>query len=166
MNVSPKIGVLDMTVSEKKSGVVARRAPNLTDDSIRQIIDLLDGWTGTLTWELLIDAIAERRFTAYTRQALHKHERIRLAFAQCKKRISEGRGEETRRVESPELQAALERIERLQVVNDRLQSENQRLLEQFATWAYNAHSRGLDNSFLSQPMPPIDRETSKRSKRG
>lgn len=154
-----------MAVSDKKSVLVSRRAPNLTDDSIGKIIDLLDGWTGTLTWEGLIDAIAERRFTTYTRQALHKHERIRLAFAQCKKRISDGRGGETRRVESPELQAALERIERLQAVNDRLASENQRLLEQFATWAYNAHSRGLDNSFLSQPMPPIDRETSKRKKR-
>lgn len=154
-----------MAVSEKDSGVVSRRAPNLTDNSIKQIVDLLDGWTGMLTWELLIDSIAERRFTTYTRQALHKHERIRLAFAQCKKRLSEGRGEETRRVESPELQAALERIERLQAVTDRLQSENQRLLEQFATWAYNAHSRGLDNSFLSQPMPPIDRETSRRRKR-
>ena len=154
-----------MAVSERESGVAPRRAPNLTDDSIRQIIGLLDGWTGTLTWELLIDAIAERRFTTYTRQALHKHERIRLAFAQCKKRIADGRGDEPRRVESPELQAALDRIERLQAVNDRLESENQRLLEQFATWAYNAHSRGLDQSFLSQPMPPIDCETSKRRKR-
>ena len=59
-----------------------QRAPNLTDDSIHHIVGILDGWTGTLTWDALIEVIAEKRFTTYTRQALHKHERIRSAFKQ------------------------------------------------------------------------------------
>lgn len=142
-----------------------QRAPNLTDDSIRHIVGILDGWTGTLTWDALIEAIAEKRFTTYTRQALHKHERISSAFKQRKDAISEDRSQGVRTVESPELQLALDRIDRLQAVNQRLEAENLRLLEQFMTWAYNANARGLDETFLSQAIPKVSRDSSKPSKR-
>lgn len=142
-----------------------QRAPNLTDDSIHHIVGILDGWTGTLTWDALIEVIAEKRFTTYTRQALHKHERIRSAFKQRKDAISEGRAEGVPKVESPELQLALDRIDRLQAVNQRLEAENLRLLEQFMTWAYNANARGLDETFLSQAIPKVSRDSSRPPKR-
>ncbi len=133
-----------------------KRAKNLTDADIKQIVEILDGWSGKLTWELLIDAIELRMHNRYTRQALHKHERIRHAFDLQKKSWA-GNGGEIRRVTSPELRVALEQIARLEAENRRLESENERLLEQFVRWAYNAHTRGLDHEFLNRPLPPVNR---------
>lgn len=129
---------------------------NLGDNSIKQIVEILDGWSGKLTWVLLIDAIELRMCNRYTRQALYKHERIRHAFDSQKKNLS-GTTNNVKRVASPELQVALERIARLESENKRLESENEHLLEQFVCWAYNAHVRGLDKEYLNQPLPPVNR---------
>lgn len=137
-----------------------KRSKNLGDAEIKQIVEILDGWTGKLTWELLIDAIELRMFNRYTRQSLFKHERIRHAFELRKNEIPL-EGETVNRVESPQLQAALDRIARLETENRRLESENNRLLEQFARWAYNAHIRGLDKDFLNQPLPAVNRGQTK-----
>lgn len=133
-----------------------KRAKNLDDAGIKQIVEILDGWSEKLTWELLIDAIQLRMHSRYTRQTLHKHERIYNAFELRKKGIADGDGE-IRTVRSPELQKSLERIARLEVENTRLESENEKLLEQFARWAYNAHTRGLDSNFLNQSLPLVNR---------
>lgn len=133
-----------------------RRARNLDDASIKQIVEILDGWTEKLTWELLIDAVELRMHNRYTRQTLHKHVRIKNAFDLRKVALVGGDGE-VRIVRSPELQKALERIARLETENKRLGSENELLLEQFARWAYNAHARGLDSNFLNRSLPPVNR---------
>ncbi|MDP9010777.1 MAG: hypothetical protein M3N91_19080 [Pseudomonadota bacterium] len=133
------------------------RERNLDSGAISRIVTILDGWSGKLTWDLLIDAIRRHLRADYTRQALHKHERIKQAFAHRKKALSsEPASEEVSG--SPELRAALERIGRLEGENGRLEAENQRLLEQFACWAYNAHTRGLDHAFLSRPLPSVNRD--------
>lgn len=140
-----------------------KRSKNLSDADVADIVSILDGWSGKLTWALLIEAIAKRKHAKYTRQALHAYERIQHAFALRKKALSEGGGV-VPKVESPELQASLQRIARLEGENTRLEAENQRLLEQFATWAYNAHTRGMDKEFLSNPMPPVNRDQTFRPK--
>src|SRR5450759_543410 len=98
-----------------------RRSKNLGDAEIKQIVEILDGWSGKLSWELLIDAIELRMLNRYTRQALNKHERIRHAFDIRKKDLSGNNGG-VRRVESPQLQIALDRIARLEAENRRLES--------------------------------------------
>lgn len=133
-----------------------RRAKNLDDADIKQIVEILDGWSKKLTWALLIDVIELRMHNRYTRQALHKHERIRNAFELRKAGLADGDGT-LRVVRSPELQTALERIARLEIENKRLVTENELLLEQFARWAYNAHTRGLDSKFLNQALPSVNR---------
>lgn len=135
-----------------------KRARNLRDQDIARIVEILDGWTGKLTWESLIEEIEKRLFSTYTRQALHKHPRIKDAFALRKDALSKTAGTAPKTVESPELQLALDQIERLKSTCERLEAENQRLLEQFVTWAYNAHTRGLDEAFLSRPLPPVNRQ--------
>lgn len=142
--------------------MTATRAKNLTDADIADVVGILDGWTGKLTWELLIDAIERRRRQRYTRQALHRHARIRHAFAHRKAALAEGRARRVKGGNSPELQAALQRIARLDAENQRLRAENDRLLEQFARWAYNAHTRGMDENFLSRPLPEVNRDQTKR----
>ena len=139
---------------------VKKRAKNLGDSEIKQIAEILDGWSGKLTWELLIDAIELRIFSRYTRQALYKHERIRHAFELKKNEPSEGR-KDVKRVASPQLQIALDRIARLESENRRLESENNQLPEQFSRWAYNAHTRGLDHEFLNRPLPTVNRGQTK-----
>ncbi len=134
------------------------RARNLDDDAIAAIAGILDGWGGKLSWELLIEAIERHTHARYTRQALHKHDRIKSAFSLRRKALAEARGDGGPSADSPELQAALERIARLEAENARIEAENQRLLEQFACWAYNAHTRGLDHAFLSRPLPHVNRD--------
>jgi hypothetical protein len=89
---------------------------------------------------------------------LHKHERIRLAFVGRKQWLTGAAGQVKVKGVSVEVQKALERIARLEAQNMRLEEENRRLLEQFARWAYNAHTRGLNESFLSRPLPAVDRD--------
>ncbi len=133
------------------------RGKNLTDDAIEQIVRLIDGWEGKLTWESLIDATVTRLHCKYTRQALHKHERIRAAFVLRKESLG-GQKDAVVRRGSGQLTDAMARIARLEAENQRLEAENQRLLEQFVVWAYNAHTRGLDKEFLSQPLPRVNRD--------
>jgi len=137
-----------------------KRSKNLGDAEIKQIAEILDGWSGKLSWELLIDAIELRMFCRYTRQALYKHERISHAFELKKNELSEG-GKDVKRVAPPQLQIALDRIARLESENRRLESENNLLLEQFARWAYNAHTRGLDHAFLNRALPSVNRGQTK-----
>lgn len=136
---------------------MARRGKNLTDDAIEQIVRLLDGWSGKLTWEALIDATVARLHCRYTRQTLHKHERIRAAYALRKEALG-GQKEAGAPRGSGQLADAMARIARFEAENQRLEAENQRLLEQFVVWAYNAHTRGLDKNFLSQPLPRVNRD--------
>ncbi|MHC2996343.1 hypothetical protein OA56_02870 [Tepidiphilus sp. HLB4] len=133
-----------------------RRGKNLTDEAIEQIVRILDGWSGKLTWEALIDAILLRLHCRYTRQALYKHERIRAAYALRKASLRGASGDDAHPGSGP-LADAMARIARLEAENKRLEYENQRLLEQFVVWAYNAHTRGLDKDFLSQPLPAVNR---------
>ena len=133
------------------------RERNLDDEAISRIVGILDGWASKLTWELLIDTVDRHLGANYTRQALHKHERIRRAFVQRKKALQSDPSAEVV-VDPPELQAALERIARLDGENARLEAENQRLLGQFARWAYNANTRGFDRDFLNQPLPAVNRD--------
>jgi hypothetical protein len=138
-----------------------QRGKNLTDETISQIVRILDAWTDNLTWESLIDDIAIRLRSRYTRQALYKHERIKLAFALKKESLHSSGAiiRVTRARRNPE--AHIEKIEaenmRLLAENRRLEVENERLLEQFVIWAYNAHTRGMDKDSLSQPLPRVNR---------
>lgn len=140
------------------------RAKNLTDQDIKEIVELIDGWDGKLSWKLLIDAIEKRRHMRYTRQALHKHARIYSAFTLKKSSLAESPGNNEKKFESVEVKVLTERCERLASENSRLKAEQDRLLEQFLRWAYNAHTRGLDKEFLNRPLPPINRDVTKKSK--
>lgn len=140
----------------RENSKIVRRGKNLSDDAIAQIVRILDEWSGKLTWETLIDAIVKRLYYRYTRQALHKHERIRNAYKLKKEVVSKCNS--SKLTNTAEIDQVEARIARLESENQRLETENQRLLEQFVIWAYNAHSRGLTKDFLSQPLPRVSRE--------
>lgn len=141
-----------------------QRAKNLGDSDIETIVGILDGWDGKLTWESLIEAIKLRLRVRYTRQALNQHSRIKQAFQLTKERISGSPRTSTnaaKGLSAAEASAFLERFHRLEAENARLKLENERLLEQFVVWAYNASTRGLDAAFLGQALPQVDRDRTK-----
>ena len=131
-----------------------RRGRNLSDDNIHTIVEILDGWSDRLSWPLLIDEIEKRLGSRYSRQALHKHDRIHHAF-QLRKQTAHHQPVVKKPPVSPEMQAALGHLARLEAKNERLEAENQCLLEQFAVWAYNARIRGIDETALHRPLPSI-----------
>lgn len=131
----------------------------LSEKAINQILHTLDGWQGPLSWELLLDAVEALLGHRFTRQALYLHERIRIAFG-IRKALVAGQVKEQPRG-SQGMIAAQERITRLEGAVARLEAENQALKVQFVRWAYNASTRGLDETFLNRPLPVIDREKSK-----
>jgi hypothetical protein len=130
----------------------------LTDTQIRTLKEAIDGWNaadGPLTWEALLDFVKAGFGLTYTRQGLHKIEGIRIAYTVRKAALR--RLTATSESASTELGRALERMARLEAERDRLLAENRTLQEQFIVWTYNASTRGLDEKFLSRPLPPIDR---------
>ncbi|AUY34349.1 hypothetical protein [Pseudomonas sp. PONIH3] len=138
------------------------RAKNLNEDAIGVIVAILDGWSGKLTWDLLIDMIERRLLVRYTRQALDKRARVKMAYQVAKQRVggesSYKAGQKPSAVEAGVLS---QRVSRLEAENSRLKIENERLLEQFVTWGYNAYLKGLTKEYLNTPLPRVDREVTK-----
>ncbi|MFM0003924.1 hypothetical protein SAMN05192544_103822 [Paraburkholderia hospita] len=131
-----------------------RRSPNLTPDRVDIVIEIIRRWDGRLTWPALIKVVTKRLHATYTRQALYKHERIRIAYETYRARLSDARGG---RPLPAALNACLERTKRLQQENAELRKREALLLEQFVRWAYNAASRGLTVEFLNRALPPTNR---------
>lgn len=135
------------------------RAKNLNDDTIELIVGMLDGWSGKLAWDLFIDVIEKRLRVRYTRQALDKRARIKTAYQDAKKRLSGApRSGRHQKLTAVEVGVITQRVYRLEAENSRLKVEGDRLLEQFVTWAYNAHLKGLTKEYLNTPLPGVDRE--------
>lgn len=128
---------------------------HLSDARIAEIVSVIDGWRGKLTWQLLIDAL-EPRMGRYSRVALSNHTRIADAFRARKSAIG-GREEGAVEGKTKEIQMLLGRIDRLKSENERLERENQAFLEQFARWAYNAYNSGISQEELNKTLPKIDR---------
>jgi hypothetical protein len=137
---------------------MGKRAKNLSDSDINQIVAILDGWSGSLTWGALLDAISNRFHTLYTRQALHRHARIKNSFTIRNKRLKESTAGKHKSAEVEQLE---ERVTRLGTANARLQSEVDMFLEQFARWAYNAHVHGMTEEELNASLPPVNRGRTK-----
>ena len=143
--------------------MIAKRSKNLNDKLIREIVEILDGWSDELTWDRLVEAVDRRLGQRYTRQTLHKHERIRQAFAIKKSALGNEKGKE-RKSDDPVLQMTLDRLTRLEAENQRLKRENSTLLEQFVRWTYNAGVKGLTLDLLNQPLPAVRRGQTDRGR--
>lgn len=131
----------------------------LSDDDIKKICELLDGWTDKLTWDSLIKQAEKLLLRKYTRQTFCKVTRIKNAFEHRKEQINSGIKKP--KGSTPELQMVLDENARLKSENARLTMENTKLLEQFVIWATNAHNRNVTIDMLNQPLPIPDRGRTK-----
>lgn len=136
-------------------------AKHMTPKDIEALIRLLDVWEGKLTWETLCDEAAKFIGSRPTRQTLNAHERIKNAYLSRKMHLKAGLIPSKR---PASLDIAAQRIRRLEGENSRLKEENDRLLEQFVRWQYNAYKHGMSKAKLDAPLPPIERDSSEKSK--
>lgn len=137
------------------------RAPDLTDERITNVIEILDEWKGKLTWELLLDAVEKATGHRYSRFTFAEYPQIANAFSLRKDAL---RGTLPRSRGEPRderLRAALSQVDRYKAKIDRLEAENQLLTEQFVTWAINAERRGVTLDMLNATLPKPPRDRSK-----
>jgi len=140
------------------------RAPDLTEERLQIVLDTLDVWKGKLTWDLLIDAVEKITGITYSRFTFAEYPQIANAFS-LKKDVLRGTWKSERSEPRDErVRAALEQVERYKAKVQRLEQENQLLLEQFVTWAHNAERKGVTVMMLNAPLPKPQRDRSKEAK--
>jgi hypothetical protein len=136
------------------------RAPNLTDDSVKMILGIIDSWTEKrLTWNALIFVIETSLGATYTRQALAGHQVIQIAY-KSKNKILASTPVQGSRLNAVELDEALIIIETQRAEIARLKIAENQFLEQFARWASNAYFLGIDYKRLDQAVDMVDRDSS------
>ena len=139
--------------------------PKLTLEDMERVVRLLAAWEGKITWELTVDKVAEVLRRSYTRQTLESYSAVKIAFQKAKVRH---RGKtapaKLQKGMTPELAAALSRIEVLKAELEISKGVNGEHMQQFAKWLYNARSRGISEMDLNRPLPIINRGASEKKK--
>lgn len=137
------------------------RAPDLTQEHIATVLDTLDTWRGKLTWDLLLDKLEAVWGYRYSRFTLASYAEVANAFSHRKDALRGtlpvSRGTPT----DERVRAAMEQAERFKAKAERLEAENNLLLEQFVTWAHNAERKGITMDALNAPLAKPDRDRSK-----
>lgn len=137
----------------------------LTAEEVDRIVSMLTSWTGPLSWEHVCQRVQAVLKRPFTRQGLDKQESIRIAFQQAKTRLRRSKSMPHSPPNSetpPELAVAQRRIDNLLAEIKVLEKEKNLFLERFATWLYNARSRGMSEQDLNLPLPVIDRRKSEK----
>lgn len=137
------------------------RAPDLTEERIQVVLDTLDGWTGKLTWDLLIAAVEKAIGIKYSRFTFAEYPTIANAFGLKRTAVRAAEKGKPATPRDERVRAALEQAQRYRDKADRLEKENQLLLEQFVTWATNAERKGVTVAMLNAPLPKPPRDRSK-----
>ncbi|MDX0442751.1 hypothetical protein GOD94_16205 [Sinorhizobium medicae] len=132
----------------------------LTEDEIDRIVGLLVGWQGDLSWDLLTERVEAVLKRPFTRQGLSKQENVLVAFQQAKDRLRSSPKTPSHSAISAELGVALGRVATLEAEIAVLKAERNRFYEKFATWQYNARSKGLSEADLNMPFPKVERDGS------
>lgn len=140
------------------------RAPDLTSETTTQIVDIIDGWSGKLTWRALIKKVVEVTGIEYSRFTFLEHSSISIPFSLRKEALRGKVGAGPRVPRDEQVKAALEQVDRYRNKVERLESENQLLLEQFVTWAINAERKGVTAAMLNAPLPKPSRDRTKGEK--
>lgn len=140
------------------------RAPDLTDERISKVIEILDEWKGKLTWEFLLDAVEKATGHRYSRFTFAEYPEIANAFSLRKDALRDALPSARAEPRDERLRAAFAQVQRYQAKIYRLEIENQLLTEQFVTWATNAERKGVTMDMLNASLPKPERDRSKEVK--
>jgi predicted nuclease with TOPRIM domain len=130
----------------------------LKTDEIERIVDMLTSWRGDLTWDRLLQRVEKLLRRSFTRQGLAKQENIQTAYQQAKDRLRTDKPRDT--APRPEIELLQNTIESLRAKIAVIEAEKGRFEEKFATWLYNARSRGISELDLNRRLPDVDRDGS------
>lgn len=137
------------------------RAPDLTNERIVAVLDVLDGWKGKLTWDLLIAAVRDSTGITYSRFTFADYPEIANAFALKKEVLRGAWSGEPETPRDVRVRSSLDKADRLKAKVERLTQENNLLKEQFVIWAHNAERNNVTMMMLNKPLPKPERERSK-----
>lgn len=132
-------------------------AKHLTDADIAKYVEILDEWDldDKLSWDNYVSTINAKYGSEVTRQTLYKKTRIKNAFTSTKKAIAEGGNGKKNKTDKSlpsSLKVAARQIESRDRRIDRLEAENNALLEQFHIWLYNANRLKITIEELNRPL--------------
>ncbi len=131
-------------------------AKHLNNKDIPAIVNVIRGWQeDKLTWSAICEAVEPLVGKLPSRQTLNAHNSIVNAY-QTKKDLLKGRGPKNPCPAS--MNVAMTRIAKLESEIDELKELNQKFMQQFVIWQYNAHKYGMKTHQLKEPLPKIDRE--------
>jgi hypothetical protein len=168
--------ILDSLPPSKGAGRMppSPRAKPAKDDRIRQIINrpvrewiraTILAWRGpTIEWEDVRNVVRKKYPNGdWKRQSLARHPQIQKAFNETKRRLVRERDEAKSRAGKPTRPKAgsdeffQNRIEFLEGRVRELETENDRLNQQFVRWQRNAFAAGMTLQQLDRPALRIDR---------
>lgn len=100
----------------------------------------------------------------YSRFTFAEYPQIANAFSLKKEALRGTWKSERGEPRDERVRAALNQVDRYKAKIQRLEQENQLLLEQFVTWAHNAERKGVTVMMLNAPLPKPHRDRSKEVK--
>lgn len=132
-------------------------AKHITGYDENRITNVINTWNKDekLTWEALCDKLVKIIGKRPSRQSLSSHIKVADCF-NSKKKILKSGVTETSAVKPANLKIACERIKRLETENEALEALNNKYLEQFKIWLYNAHLKQITIDDLNYPLPKKD----------
>lgn len=127
-------------------------AKHISNIQIKYILSVIDRWSEKekLTWDGLCDKVAAGIGKRPTRQSLSSHTIVSECFNEKKDKLKRG---DIKITKPANLKVAIQRIKRLEGENKMLSKINDKYLEQFLKWQYNAHIRQVTLEDLNSPLP-------------
>lgn len=126
----------------------------ITESSKKKIIDIIEGWKGKLSWKALCERVTKELGlrTQISRHTLLAYEDLKIAYEERKNWLKNNPTASNKR-DDMQLQAAYDRIDKLETKVKRLQAERTVLQEQFVRWQYNLYYMGYNMDDLNMKLP-------------
>lgn len=128
---------------------MTKRSSNIDFNLEQKIIACIKSIKGKITWNIVINLVEAQSSERYTEQGLRKRSDIAEAYRLQKKIILREKGVQR---EAFDIETLSRRLVELEEENKQLKETNNRLINKFTMWAYNAKKKGLSEDVLNQPI--------------
>jgi len=131
----------------------------LTEDTIPEILILIDTWKGKLTWPLLCKEVAATiGVGSIERQSLAAYKEIQAAYTERKEKLRvAGKVVPSSVSDDVTVEFLKKEVEKLKAENARLKEANERYKQRFVLWQYNAYTNGVRVKSLDEASEMLDK---------